>query len=265
MNTETASAINTLGRFLGPRDLEGMNREALKACCGLDQADVFVLFGGSIPAGGDVLAGAIREQVARTSVIVGGAGHTTETLRHVLHEEYPGIETAGQPEAEIFQRYLQSVYGCRADYLETKSTNCGNNITFLLELLRSKGIPCRSIILCQDATMQKRMDAGFRRHAPEGIRVINYAAYQASVEMKDGHLAYTAPIHGMWDMERYVQLLMGEIPRLTDDENGYGPKGKGFIAHTEIPEDVLRAFRLLKTVYGEKTRSANPRYASSEG
>ena len=25
----------------------------------------------------------------------------------------------------------------------------------------------------------------------------------------------------MWDMDRYVNLLMGEIPRLRDDGNGY--------------------------------------------
>lgn len=40
-----------------------------------------------------------------------------------------------------------------ADALETQSTNCGNNITYLLELLEREKIPCRSIILCQDATM----------------------------------------------------------------------------------------------------------------
>lgn len=30
----------------------------------------------------------------------------------------------------------------------------------------------------------------------------------------------------------------GEIPRLRDDVNGYGPKGKKFIAHVNIPDKV---------------------------
>ena len=42
----------------------------------------------------------------------------------------------------------------------------------------------------------------------------------------------------MWDMERYVSLLMGETPRLTDDAAGYGPHGAGYIAHVDIPEEV---------------------------
>ena len=42
-----------------------------------------VLFGGSIIAGGDILAEAIQNEVAKKNIIVGGAGHTTETLRNV--------------------------------------------------------------------------------------------------------------------------------------------------------------------------------------
>ena len=66
----------------------------------------------------------------------------------------------------------------------------------------------------------------------------------------------------MWDIDRYVNLLMGEIPRLTDDANGYGPNGKNFIAHVDIPEKVKMAFEELKKIYGEDTRKANPLYAS---
>ena len=39
-----------------------------------------VLFGGSIIAGGDILAEAIQNEVAKKNIIVGGAGHTTETF-----------------------------------------------------------------------------------------------------------------------------------------------------------------------------------------
>jgi hypothetical protein len=42
---------------------------------------------------------------------------------------------------------------------------------------------------------------------------------------------------------------MGEIPRLKDDENGYGPRGKGFIGHVDIPKEVLEAYEELLTYY----------------
>lgn len=203
----------------------------------------------------------MRAGVARVYVIVGGAGHTTEALRVKMREAFPDIETAGKTEAEIFEAYLEHEHGLRADYLETASTNCGNNITNLLDLLRANGIACRSIILAQDATMQRRMAAGMRKFAP-GLQIINYATYAATVEEHDGELAYAEPIWGMWDIDRYATLLMGEIPRLTDDECGYGPNGKGFIAHEDIPAEVQAAFARLRDAGAGKIRDANPAYAS---
>ena len=75
---------------------------------------------------GDVLADAMKNQIAEKYVIVGGAGHTTETLRQCVREEHPELDVDGKPEAEVFQKYLNAVYNCHADYLEIKSTNCGN-------------------------------------------------------------------------------------------------------------------------------------------
>ena len=246
----TAKAVNVIGKFCGLRDVDQLARSALLEKYGFEQADVFVLFGGSILAGGDILAQAIKDNISKTYVIVGGAGHTTETFRQRVHSEYPEIETAGLSEAEIFQRYLQQVYGCKADYLETQSTNCGNNITNLLDLLCEKNIMWKSIILCQDASMQNRMDAGLRKYAPADTIIINYASYRAHVTWNGEKLEYTESIHGMWDMERYVNLLMGEIPRLTDDCNGYGPAGKGYIAHVDVPDDVRLAFEDLQADFG---------------
>ena len=54
------------------------------------------------------------------------------------------------------------------------------------------------------------------------------------VVVRDGALAFDHEPLGMWDMGRYLELLMGEVPRLTDDEDGYGPRGAGFIAHVDV-------------------------------
>ena len=56
--------------------------------------------------------------------------------------------------------------------------------------------------------------------------------------------------------------MIDEIPRLTDDKDGYGPKGAGYIAHIDIPEDVKNAFLILKQIHGDKVRKADPLHAS---
>jgi len=257
-----ADRINTLARFCGKRDIPELTPEALQKAYGILQADVMVLFGGSILCGGDVLAQAMKNRIAKTYVIVGGAGHTTQTLRDNMHREFPRIETYSLPEARIFANYLRFRYGLEPDYLECDSTNCGNNITNLLKLLKENGVSFQSIILTQDATMQHRMEAGLRKFADADVQIINYAAYRAKVIADGDSLTYEVPVWGMWDVERYLSLLMGEIPRLSDDENGYGPRGKGFIAHVDIPPEVRVAFEELKQDYASLVREANPLYAS---
>lgn len=259
---EIAESINILGRFCGKRDIPVLTRSTLRDAIGQDQVDVMVLFGGSILCGGDVLAQAMSAGIAKSYGIVGGAGHTTESLRQNMHREFPALETAGLPEAQVFAGYLRYRYGLEPDFLECQSTNCGNNITNLLDLLHERQIPCRSILICQDATMQRRMDAGLRKYADKDLKILNYAVYQADVVEKDNKLAYTSPIWGMWDMNHYIRLLMGEIPRLRDDVHGYGPCGKNFIAHVDIPESVQSAFDRLQQAFPDSVRDANPLYAT---
>lgn len=263
MDSKVAENINTLAKFLGTRDIDALNQEELFKRYGIHQVDVMVLFGGSILEGGNVLVSGIKNFVAKKYIIVGGAGHTTDTLRQVVHLEYPDITTTDLSEAEIFQKYIKHVYGCKADYLETKSTNCGNNITYLLDLLKDNNISFKSIILSQDASMQRRMAAGLKKYVKEGVTIINYATYCAKVLNQDEDLVFEDNIHGMWSINRYVNLLMGEIPRLSDDANGYGPNGKNYIAHVDIHENVKIAFEELKMVFGSETREANPLYATN--
>jgi hypothetical protein len=61
-------------------------------------------------------------------------------------------------------------------------------------------------------------------------------------------------------MNGFLDLLMGEIPRLRDDERGYGPNGLGLIGHVNIPDDVLAAFDCLLPQYAQHIR---PKYESS--
>ncbi|NEG90026.1 YdcF family protein [Bifidobacterium aerophilum] len=276
---DIARDINVLADFCGPRDIARPDRDSLRAAFGIERADVMVLFGGSIVAGGDVLAEGMRAGVARRYMIVGGAGHTTQTLRDMMHGLHPDIDVDGRCEADIFADYLAARYGLRPDLLERESTNCGNNITNMLDVLCGAGVPCGSAILVQDASMQRRMSAGLSKYAPK-TTVVNYAAYRTRVRVTAGDgaatvtgvggaavcgmMEYDNPQTGMWRMERYVNLLMGEIPRLRDDANGYGPAGRGYITHVDVPDTVLAAHARLCTVFGTAGRAANPAFASKE-
>lgn len=243
-----ADAINILGDFCGVRDLDELTRENLKNKFNLEKVDVAVLFGGSIISGGDIFAEAMKNNLAKKYIIVGGAGHTTETLREKMRDVLKKNFSPEITEAELFNSYLEEKYNLRADFLECKSTNCGNNITFLLSLLEKNNLPCENILLIQDATMQRRMAATLQKYFGEKI-IINFAAYKVKVIVENDELKFEKIPAGMWNLERYAKLLTGEIFRLQDNAEGYGPKGKNFIAHVEISEKVLSAFNFLKKYF----------------
>ncbi|MGT2907355.1 YdcF family protein [Streptococcus dentiloxodontae] len=257
-----AQDLNTLVRFLALRDIAELTPQFLSASYhGLYQADVFVLFGGSIIEGGDVLAKAIQNKLARHYLIVGGAGHTTDGLRRQMALLFPDLNSQNLTEAELFAAYIRRNYQLTADLLETQSTNCGNNITLMLNLLEKSQIEAKSFILCQDAAMQLRMSATLKKFRPDAL-IINYAAYQAFFDETAEDLKLTGHFKGMWETERYISLLMGEIPRLRDDESGYGPNGAAYLAHAEIPLDVEASFARLSKEFGAQIRQANPAYKS---
>lgn len=263
---EEARCLNVIGDYVARRDAPALTRAALaEAGVSGGVADVAVLFGGSIVAGGDTFAQAMCAGVARTYVIVGGAGHTTATLRERMRELCPEASFANDaPEADVFSAYLRERHGLSADLLERRSTNSGNNVTMLFELLRAHGIEPASAVLIQDATMQRRLGAIARLREP-GVRAINYSAYRVRVIARDGRLAFAEKPAGMWDMDRYRALLMGEVPRLRDDAAGYGPRGAGFIAHVDVPDEVERAWELLRAAHSGDVRAANPAYARPRG
>lgn len=257
---EIAEMINTLSLFCGPRDLADLSKDALAHKYNITQADLLIMFGASIPASYALFENAVNSRLARNYMLSGGIGHTTGTLQGLMQPYLPGLDTSQMPEAEIMYQYIKN----RTDLsgvnliVENKSTNCGNNVTNALKLFPERNI--RNVIVMQDSSMQQRMSAGFKKHAP-ALNIINYAGYKVRVIHDGGILHYDRELWGMWDMERYISLLLGEIARLRDDENGYGPNGKNYIAHVEIPAYVMNAYQTLLAVYGTNViREANPLY-----
>lgn len=255
----TAKNLNILADFCGIRDIKHLDSVSLNETYGIRQADVLILFGGSIPAGCDTAAEGFLNGTASRLMIVGGEGHTTDALRSRFHARYPEIPVEGRMEADIMQDYITQKYGIRDILLERNSTNCGNNVTNALEILRLHHIDAKHIVLMQDASMQRRMCAGFKRYAPS-IKVINYASYRNQVIVQDGELQFSdSTLWGMWEMDHYISLLMSEVPRLSNNEEGYGPMGCGYIAEVQIPDVVMNAFYELKEIYEDKLRSTAPR------
>jgi hypothetical protein len=98
--------------------------------------------------------------------------------------------------------------------------------------------------------MQRRMDARFRHSWSLG------GATAVNLPGPDSRAS--------WPWPRWLALVMGEVPRLRDDEHGYGPRGRGFIAHVDVPEEVRAAHDLLLAAHPEWLRAV-PQAAAGTG
>jgi len=185
-------------------------------------------------------------------LITGGIGHSTNLLADAVraHPAYAAIATDSRPEAEILADIARERWGLpNRVMVETQSTNCGENAIFTLRRLNELGLQPRRAVLVQDPLMQRRTDASFThawRESPWPTTFLNWPVFVPQLVMRNGVVDYRDgwPV-GLWSPDRFVSLLMGEIPRLRDDENGYGPRGRGFIDHVDIPDDVLAAYAHL--------------------
>jgi len=239
--------MNLIAAYLARRDVETLSEV---------RADVLVLCGSAVLGAVESAARALHEQRAPRIVVTGGVGHSTGYLRDAVrqHPRFRDIQTESRSEAAIIADILLEHHGVQASAisLEEQSTNCGENASFTLGLLRRQPQPTRSILLIQDPTMQRRTHACFRRCLRDdpGMVVSSYAPFvpevtQGDVKGPDGST--------VWTLRRFTALLLGEMRRLRDAEDGYGPKGADFIDHIEIPSDVMDAYR---RVAGEHPGSA---------
>ena len=194
-----------------------------------------LLFGGSLPDAWDTAAAAVHAGRVGTLVLVGGVGHTTDVHRALLGD------ATGRTEADLMAAYLQREHGIEDLMLERRSSNCGENVVLARELVLGAGITPRTVALVQDPTMQRRMDAVFRLVWPDAVPVNRPGP-------RRGRFA--------WPHERWVRLVMGEVPRLRDDAHGYGPRGAGFQASVDVPPEVEAAYAALVAEHPDWGRPA---------
>lgn len=247
--------------FLARRDLAALDRSAVA-----EPFDVLVLAGCGVLRAPEVAAAAVRAGVADRIVVSGGLGHSTRFLVDALraHPRYGAVATQGRSEAAMLADVLSDYLGIPAQLIaiEDRSTNCGENAVFTRRLLdRSPSVS--SVLLVQDPTMQRRSHAAFERAWSDRplARLASFAPFVPRIS--DGVVSAARGEPPAWPFERFVSLVLGEIRRLHDDEHGYGPRGRNFIDHVDVPPDVLAAFsRLVEHFPGSVRAGALPGQSS---
>ncbi|KAH1509858.1 hypothetical protein KXX29_005173 [Aspergillus fumigatus] len=229
-----------------------------------DAADVLVLCVSAIlPVAEKVFAHLEKNPTAiKTLVLCGGIGHSTPHLYEAIANDprYAHLlpEIDGLPEAQVLHHIFRQCFdaprilsSCRV-LIEDRSTNCGANAIETKRLLEVNGICPESMLIVQDPTMSRRTVASFEKafSGQRTLRFTSWPTFVPKVRLEGGRLVYdeSAGIEAsrLWRLPRFLGLVMGEIPRLRDDEEGYGPKGKGFIVHVDVPDEVEEAWKRIK-------------------
>ena len=179
-------------------------------------------------------------------LITGGTGHSTPPLMTAIAARLgcPESTLARLGEAELLAKLIAADSLLPSDQiiLETRSTNTGENAAFSQAMLEEMGLTPHHVVLVQDPLLQRRTDATFH-HVWAGHSTRFFSSPPFTPQLG------TALTAESWTVERYLSLILGEVPRLHDTVDGYGPKGKGFIGHIDIPRDILEDHAVLAQAF----------------
>lgn len=154
-----------------------------------------------------------RPSLAKTLVLVGGIGHSTNLIYEAVarHPEYREIkddgDVVGLPESHVLQRILshsfnipKSDHGDPKVLIEDRSTNCGANAVETRKVLDHHGITGPlSCIVVQDPTMSLRTIASFEK-AYEDLPAAERPTFKAcpvvvpQTQIEDGKLEYVVHV-----------------------------------------------------------------------
>jgi uncharacterized SAM-binding protein YcdF (DUF218 family) len=235
----------------------------------LSSLDAIVLLGNQVVETLTTACTLLDRVRAAILLLSGGAGHSTpllyENLRNSRYGELvqQGLIQETMAEAEMYAVVAQAAFAIPSGSLriENRSRNSAENARYSLEILQDRGLQGPVLIL-QDPTMQRRSILTWTREADfagSDARTLSHAVFVPKVEQgPDGALRLVEEqTQGTWPLERFLGLVLGEIERLHDDENGYGPKGKDFLPHVDIPEAVYESY-LRVSEYFDQGRALRP-------
>ncbi|KAJ0115626.1 hypothetical protein J7T55_010449 [Diaporthe amygdali] len=251
--------VNTVSRFISQEDIPDLRK--------IKPVDTIVLCVCSVLLSSETVLKIIRERpnITKSLVLCGGIGHSTTYIYEAVarHPKFKEIapEIQGLPEAQVLRAIFNRFFAPKFTeeqpppriLLEDRSTTCATNAVETRKLLEATGVPTpSSIVVVQDPTMVRRTVACFERVYEDLLNPPEFFGCPVFVPLVgsdvDDKLVYTAPNIApelMWGVGRFLDLVMGEIPRLRDDKNGYGPNGNHSIVHVDIPTEVEEAWSRL--------------------
>jgi uncharacterized SAM-binding protein YcdF (DUF218 family) len=149
-------------------------------------------------------------------VFAGGLGRLTEGMW-------------SEPEADLFARIaIEKGVPQQAILVENRSTNTGENIRLVQQLLKEKGLDPQIFIVVQKPYMERRSYATFAQNWPGKQLVVT--SPQISFE------AYSTD---NIPLEQVINIMVGDLQRIK-----IYPE-KGFQIYQEIPSDVWHAYERL--------------------
>ena len=228
-------AADALCAYLARRDIPALSAQEIKKKTGFARLDALFAYGCDLTEVVECAAYAFQSGLCGVLLFSGGIGHGTDALRKNAQNKY-GIKRESGTEADIMAEIaIRCLHVPEEKVLvENRSTNSGENALFSLSLLKKKGISPNGILLIQDPLMQQRSHLATQKQMHPHCRLLSFAPFLP--RMKED-----LP----WPEKRFFDLLLREIPRIYDNADGYGPKGRGFIAHADIPDNVMESYRYL--------------------
>ena len=243
LQATTIEAINTLGEWLSHNEFD--------APPAVSDGELIILAGNAVIPTIDA-ACQLAANTELPLLITGGIGHSTTFLYGAIakHPLLNTIPTTGRAEAAILKDIATQFWKIPAEKVltEEKSSNCGENARFSYDLMQTLHITPKSVIIVQDPTMQRRTVATFERVWQGEAHQPHWRSWPGVVPVLERHATrttFTLDEKGLWPVERYISLVLGEIPRIRDDAQGYGPQGRDFITHVDIPAAVIDAWEIL--------------------
>lgn len=189
----------------------------------LVQSDCILALGSHDTRVAERAAGLLLEGWAPLLIFAGGLGRLTE-----------GMWT--ETEADLFAK-IAIEKGVLAEQIliENRSTNTGENIQFVKQLLEENGKHPDTFIIVQKPYMERRAMATFEKNWPEKKFVV------------------TSPTVGFDDyateeipLEQVIQIMVGDLQRIKIYP------AKGFQTYQEIPDEVWHAFEKLVSMGFDK-------------
>jgi uncharacterized SAM-binding protein YcdF (DUF218 family) len=262
---QLARDINRISAYLALDDFMG-NEPGPRI---LNSLDAIVLLGNQVVATLTAACTLLEQAPAAILLLSGGTGHSTPLLYENLRNSrygvlvHQGLILESMAEAEMYAVVARAAFAIPTGSIriENRSRNSAENARYSLEILQHRGLEGPVLIL-QDPTMQRRSILTWTREADlagSDARALSHAVFVPKVETGPDRTLRLADdqAQGTWPLERFLGLILGEIERLYDDENGYGPRGRDFLPHVDIPEPVCESYRRVSE-YFDKGMALRP-------